>query len=70
MKTWTPFLISLLVTFLLNFFPFFMAFIVRAEGWGEAGWAFYFFTIPLGALLLALGLIISLILFLRRRQKS
>lgn len=70
MKTWTPFLASLVVTFLMNFFPFFMAFIVGAEGWGEAGWALYFFTIPLGILLLLLGLVISLILFVRRRQKA
>lgn len=70
MKTWTPFLLSLVLTFLLNFFPFFMAFIVGDEGWGQAGWAFYFFTIPLGALLLALGLVISLVLFVNRRRKS
>lgn len=68
MKTWTPLLISLVLTFLMNFFPFFMAFIVGDEGWAQAGWAYYFFTIPLGLLLLALGLIISLVLYFRRRK--
>ncbi|MBX3051221.1 MAG: hypothetical protein KF753_07110 [Caldilineaceae bacterium] len=68
MKTWLPFLIALVVTVVMNAFPFFMAFVVGDEDWAQAGWAFYFFTIPLGALLLALGFVISLILYLRRRK--
>ena len=68
MKTWTPFVITLVVTVVMNAFPLFMAFVVGDEGWAQAGWAFYFFTIPLGALLLAMGFVISLILFFRRRK--
>lgn len=68
MKTWTPLIVALVVTFVMNAFPFFMAFVVGDEGWAQAGWAFYFFTIPLGALLLAGGLVISLIYFFRRRK--
>jgi NADH:ubiquinone oxidoreductase subunit K len=68
MKTWTPLLITFVITVVMNAIPVFMAFVVGDEGWAQAGWAFYFFTIPLGALLLVLGLVLSLVLFFNRRK--
>ena len=68
MKTWTPLIVGVVITLLLNAFPWFMAFVIQAPGWAQAGWAYYFFTIPAGVVLLLLGLIISLVLFFRRRN--
>jgi heme/copper-type cytochrome/quinol oxidase subunit 3 len=69
MKTWVPITIALVLTFVMNAFPLFMAFVVEDEGWAQAGWVFYFYTIPLGILLILLGALISIILFFRRRRK-
>ncbi len=68
MKTWTPLLITFVITVVMNAIPVFMAFVVGDEGWAQAGWAFYFFTIPLGALLLVAGFVISLVLYFKRRK--
>jgi hypothetical protein len=68
MNTWTPLIITVVFSVLMNVFPLFMAFVVRAQGWAEAGWVFYFFTIPAALVLLFLGLVISLVLFFRRKS--
>ena len=68
MKTWTPLIVSVLLALVINAFPVFMAFVVRAEGWAQAGWAYYFLTIPAAIVLLLLGLVISLVVFFRRRR--
>jgi hypothetical protein len=68
MKTWTPLLISLVLAVILNAYPLVMAFVVQAEGWVQGGWAVYFFTVPLGGILIMSGLVISLVLFFRRRK--
>ena len=70
MKPSLPLICSLILAFLMNAFPIFMAFIVGDEGWATAGWAFYFFTIPIGLLLILLGFIISLVLFFIGRKNA
>jgi hypothetical protein len=66
MKIWVPLTIALVLSFLMNAFPLFMAFVVKNEGWAQAGWALYFYTIPLTLLLLVLATLITIILFLQR----
>jgi hypothetical protein len=66
MKIWLPLTVVVVLSFLLNAFPLFMAFVVKDEGWGQAGWALYFYTIPLTLLLLVLGTLTTIVLFLQR----
>ncbi|MEL6372895.1 MAG: hypothetical protein AAFR04_02890 [Pseudomonadota bacterium] len=61
MTAWKPLLWAILIAFSINAFPAFMAFVVGDQGWVSAGWALYFFLIPLGALILVVGLIWSII---------
>ncbi len=68
MRTWTPLVVSVVLAVGINLFPIFMAFVVRAEGFVQAGWAFYFFLVPAAVVLLLLGLVISLVLWFRRRR--
>ena len=70
MKVWIPLIYSLGWAFLMNAYPYYMAFVVGDDGWGRAGWAFYFITIPAGVVLILLGLITSLVLFFVRRKKA
>lgn len=67
MKTWTPFIISLVLAILIIAFPLFMAFVVGDEGWVEVGGFLEIILIPAGAGLSLAGLIISLVLYFRRR---
>lgn len=64
-----PFKLAFYASVLMNLFPIFMAFVVRAEGWAQAGWAFYFLTIPLSAALLVIGGVVSIALGASRRQE-
>lgn len=65
MKTWTPLLAAIIISVLINVFPLVMAFVLRVEGWAQTGWVFYLFTIPISAVLIIGGLIISLFLYFR-----
>jgi hypothetical protein len=63
-----PFKLAFYSSVLMNVFPAFMAFVVQAEGWAQAGWAFYFLTIPLSVALLLIGGVVSIVLGASRRQ--
>lgn len=63
MKVWNPLVVSIIIAIVINVFPLFMAFVLGSEQWKQSGWAFYFFTIPLGGILILFGFIISLILY-------
>ena len=65
MMSWMPFGIGLLITALLNFFPYFMAFVVRSEKWRTVGWFYYLFTLPIGLVAAVIGLVVSLVLVAR-----
>ena len=66
MNTWTPLIAAIVITVILNAFPLIMAFVLRVEGWAQAGWALYFFIVPFSLILLLIGLITSLYLFFTR----
>jgi uncharacterized BrkB/YihY/UPF0761 family membrane protein len=70
MKTWVPITVALVLSVVMNAFPLVMAFVLEVEGWAEAGWAFYFYTIPLSLLLIVVGMLLTMILFFRRRRKK
>ncbi len=60
MGNWLPFWIGFILAVAINMYPWFMAFVLKKEGWGMVGWVYYFFTIPIGIVLFVLGLLISL----------
>lgn len=70
LKIWLPFLLATGLALLLNLYPIFMAFVLKVEGWGQTGWIFYFFTIPIGGGLVLIGLAISLIWTYMQKKKE
>ena len=70
MKPWTPLVITVVLAFLINFFPIFMAFVIKVDGWAQVGWVFYLFTIPLSGLLILIGGGISLRLYFKKRDSA
>ncbi|MGX5175485.1 hypothetical protein ACUR5C_15800 [Aliikangiella sp. IMCC44653] len=70
MKTWTPLIATSIVSLLLNAYPIFMASVVKAEGWLEAGWVWYYFSIPVTLVIFSVGLLTSVILYFARLGKT
>lgn len=66
MKIWNPLVTTLAISFVVNAFPFVMAFVLRVDGWAQTGWIWYFYTIPGALILTAIGLFLSL----RRRGQA
>jgi hypothetical protein len=67
MKSWMPFTISFIVAVVMNVLPLAWAEFVD-NSFYEVGFVLYFLTIPAGILLMLAGLIISLVLFFKRRS--
>ena len=61
MTAWKPLGWATVIAIAINAFPAFMAFVVGDEDWVAAGWALYVFLIPLGILLVIVGLVWSII---------
>ncbi len=59
---WIALCICIALALGINLFPWFMAFVVNSEKWKMVGWAYYFFTFPIGIALVVVGLILALIL--------
>ena len=66
LKIWLPTLIALLICIALNAFPLIMAFVLNVEGWAQTGFVLYIFLIPASALIMLIGLIISIVRLIRR----
>ena len=65
LKIWRPTLIALIICIALNAFPLIMAFVLNVEGWDQTGWALYILFIPASAIIMLIGLIISIIRLIR-----
>ncbi len=59
MQSWMPFWICLALALFMNLLPWFMAFVVKSKVWQQTGWVYYFATLPLGIVLIVLGVILS-----------
>jgi len=57
------------ISIVLNAIPYLGAFVLNLPGWAQTAWAFYFFTIPVGAVLVLVGIILTIILY-RKQSKS
>ena len=59
---WIPLGICFALALVLNLPPWFMAFVYKSKGWQFVGWIYYIFTVPIGIVLLVIGLILSFVL--------
>ncbi|MEL6287594.1 MAG: hypothetical protein AAFQ42_04195 [Pseudomonadota bacterium] len=55
---WGPLVRMAALTAALNAYPFIRA--LFSEAWANAGWVYLFYSVPLGLVLLAVGLVLSL----------
>lgn len=72
MKAWVPFLISLILGLLVAASPLliFILGINDSQSYGEAGWVYMFFTIPVGGVIILVGLIVSIVMAISRRRHT
>ena len=68
-KPYFPLILTLAISIVMNAIPVIGAFVLNLPGWVGAAWVFYFFTVPISALLLLVGLILTIIRY-RKRSKS
>ncbi len=68
-KPYFPLVLTLVISIVLNAIPYLGAFVLNLPGWVQTAWVFYFFTIPIGAVLVLVGIILTIILY-RKQSKS